>query len=115
MFSDSKMEISEKMKMKEHKKRMIANQRQKKQAGLDNIMQTIKKELVDENTSENSFCGTFSSLYSPIPPLDCSLTSPASSFWCYIPSSCTPDQAVLDSINIASHKLLRGEEARQTK
>jgi len=113
------MEISEKMKMKEHKKRMIANQRQKKQAGLDNILLTIKKELVNENTSEKSLCGTFSSLYSAIPLLvsegpDSSQASPASSFWSCIPSPCTPDQAVLDT-SIASHKLLRGEQARQDK
>ena len=115
------MEPQEKLKMKEHKKRMIANQRQKKQEGLNNILLRIKEEIVDlsfGNTAEK----TISSIYFPIPSLnslimeghDSDNSISCSSFWSSIPSTCTPDQAVLDS-SIASDKLLRGEAARQKK
>ena len=104
----------EKMKMKEHKKRMIANQRQRKQEGLNNILIKIKNEIVESDQ-------TVSSLYSPIPSLNSFLETHSGnsqsfcpSFWSSIPSTCTPDQAVLDR-KTASDKMLRGEAARQKK
>jgi len=113
-----KMELkeTERLKMKEHKKRMISNQRERKQAGLDNILRKIKNEIVEENQ-------TVSSLYSPIPslsslldgnPSDADSIPSCSPFWSSIPSTCTPDQAVLDR-STASDKMLRGEAARQKK
>jgi len=104
----------EKIKMKEHKKRMIANQKERKQAGLDNILTKIKNEIVEAEQS-------VSSLYTPIPSLNSffeihseNSSSFCTSFWSSIPSACTPDQAVLDR-STASDKMLRGEAARQKK
>ena len=59
------METQEKVRMRAHKRRMIANQRQKKQEGLNNILLKIKEEITESHTAEK----TFSSLYSSIPSL----------------------------------------------
>jgi len=114
----SEMEVKDTMKarMKEHKRRMIANQRERKQAGINNILLKIKNEIVESEES-------VSSLYTPIPSLnsllqnqlDPTVSSPTCpSFWSSIPSTCTPDQAVLDS-RTATDRMLRGEAARQRK
>ena len=109
------METQEKVRMRAHKRRMIANQRQKKQDGLNNILLRIKQEIT-EPTIEKAAEKTFSSLYCPIPSLKDLLHegNPYNTFWSTIPSSCTPDQAVLDS-SIASDRRLREEAARQKK
>ena len=114
------METQEKMRMRAHKRRMIANQRQKKQEGLSNILRRIKEEITESTTTGNTTEKTFSSLYSSIPSLKGLLLEgnasdiSCSSFWSSIPSSCTPDQAVLDS-SIVSDKRLREEAGRQKK
>eukprot|EP00092_Neocalanus_flemingeri_P016775 GFUD01018144.1.p1 GENE.GFUD01018144.1~~GFUD01018144.1.p1 ORF type:complete len:456 (+),score=139.56 GFUD01018144.1:58-1368(+) len=70
------MELAEREKMKEHKKRMIVNQRKRKQEGLDNILLTIKNKLPEfsnkispKSSFEDASVNHFSSLYRPIPPL----------------------------------------------
>lgn len=119
--------------MKEHKKRMIANQKKKKQAEINHILFKIKEDIskvpnaCSSETNKVASDTKMSSLYSPIPFLDHLLQretpsksdakdtdSPVSKFWSDIPAICTPDKAKLDS-NIASEKLLKGEATRQKK
>ena len=80
------MEAQERKRLREHKRRMIANQRQKKQEGLNDILHKVKEEITESMPGDS-----FSSLYSPIPSLE------GPPIWPSIPPSCTPDQAVLDT------------------
>lgn len=63
------METQEKIRMKEHKRRMIANQRKKKQEGLDKILSRVKEEVTKSSVGDTAE-RTFASLYSPIPHLE---------------------------------------------
>jgi len=117
------MEASEKIRMKEHKKRMISKQKKIKQAQLDSILSSVRERIQKaEKLDISEPLVSFSSLFTQIPSLKTLLSdshdelpySSCESFWSLIPPCCTPDQAILDNAT-APERLLKIEMARQNK